>query len=201
MQRYGVSEIEKLLRLPRSTIRSLMKAGLVAPARGARGAWLFSFEDLVVLRRARALIAAKVPSWRVARAMKDLRRKAESGQYELAFEGGAKAASPLPVQKTKEVDRGYELHKAGRLKEAETAYREALEAHGADPVLLYNLGVLLQDLDRKKDALGAYQAALRGDPALADGHYNIALLYEALGRPREAIRHLAQYRKLIRRPK
>lgn len=185
-----------------------MKAGLVAPARGARGAWLFSFEDLVVLRKARALIAAKVPSWRVARAMKDQRRQAESGQYSLVFgDPGApkplerKAARVKPASDELEIDRGYRLHKAGKLKEAETAYRKALDAHGADPVLLYNLGVLLQDLDRKKDALGAYQAALRSDPALADGHYNIALLYEALGRPREAIRHLAQYRKLTRRSK
>ena len=70
-----------------------------------------------------------------------------------------------------------------------------------NPRLLYNLGVLLEDLDRKKEALAAYQAALRGDPALADCHYNLALLYESLGRKKEAIRHLAQYRKLTRRPK
>jgi tetratricopeptide (TPR) repeat protein len=201
VQRYGVSEVEKLLQLPRSTIRSLIKAGFVTPARGARGTWLFSFQDLVVLRRARALIAAKVPSWRVARAMKELRRQAESGQYELGFESVPKTASLVPARNAPQADRGYELYKAGRLKEAEAAYREALEAQGGDPVLLYNLGVLLQDLDRGKEALGAYQAALRGDPALADGHYNIALLYEALGRPKEAIRHLAQYRRLTRRPK
>jgi len=201
VQHYGVSEVERLLQLPRSTIRSLIRSGFLSPARGARGAWLFSFQDLVVLRRARALIAAKVPSWRVARAMKEMRRRAESGQYEFAFEAEAKTASLAPRQSSTGAEHGYELHKAGRLKEAEAAYRKALDAHGADPVLLYNLGVLLQDLDRKKDALGAYQAALRGDPALADGHYNIALLYEALGRPKEAIRHLAQYRKLTRRPK
>ena len=69
-------------------------------------------------------------------------------------------------------------------------------------MLLYNLGVLLEDQDRKKDALGAYQAALRGDPALADCHYNLALLYEGLGKKKEAIRHLAQYRRLTpNRPK
>jgi hypothetical protein len=33
---------------------------------------------------------------------------------------------------------------------------------------------------------------------MADCHYNLALLCEALGRPKEAIRHMAQYRKLAR---
>jgi hypothetical protein len=31
---------------------------------------------------------------------------------------------------------------------------------------------------------------------MADGHYNLALLCEGLGRAQEAIRHMAQYRRL-----
>jgi hypothetical protein len=31
---------------------------------------------------------------------------------------------------------------------------------------------------------------------LADCHYNLARAYESLGKPRQAIRHLAQYRRL-----
>ena len=211
MQQYGVSEVEKLLQLPRSTIRALIRAGFVSPARGPRGAWLFSFQDLIVLRRARALAAARVPAWRIARAMKELRRKAESGQYPLAFDSLETAPRQIgrktkPVSHTGEtleaqINQGYALHYAGRLQEAETVYRKALEAHGADPVLLYNLGVLLEDLGRGKEALARYQAALAGDPAFADCHYNVALLYKGLGRPKEAIRHLAQYRRLTRRPK
>ncbi len=34
-------------------------------------------------------------------------------------------------------------------------------------------------------------------PALADCHYNLALLCEELEKPKEAIRHMAQYRRLI----
>jgi tetratricopeptide (TPR) repeat protein len=205
-----VSEVEKLLRLPRSTIRALIKSGFVSPARGARRALLFSFQDLIVLRKAQALVAAKVPARRIARAMKELRRQAESGQYSLAFEDDAGAGAVKVIQrKTKSaekvaapIDLGYALHEAGRLAEAEVVYRGALATGGADPLLLYNLGVLLEDLERKPEALAAYQAALGGDPALADCHYNLALLYENLGRKKEAIRHLAQYRRLTRsRPK
>jgi len=74
MQQYGVREVEKLLRLPRSTIRSLVKAGFVSPARGPRNTFLFSFQDLIVLRTAQALAAAKVPAKRITRSLKDLRR-------------------------------------------------------------------------------------------------------------------------------
>ena len=53
-----------------------------------------------------------------------------------------------------------------------------------------------------REAIAAYEAALRGDPDLADCHYNLALLYEKLEKPKEAIRHMAQYRRLVgRRPK
>ena len=59
MHQYGVHDVERLLRLPRSTIRSLVNAGFVSPARGPRKSYLFSFQDLIVLRTAQALAAAK----------------------------------------------------------------------------------------------------------------------------------------------
>ena len=54
MHEYGVRDVEKLLRLPRSTIRSLIDAGFrVAGARPAQRMAVF-FQDLIVLRTARA---------------------------------------------------------------------------------------------------------------------------------------------------
>ena len=231
MHKFGVREVEKLLRLPRRTIHGLIKAGFVSPSRGPRQAYVFSFQDLIVLRTAQALAAANIPAKRITKSLKELKRhlpeamplsglsiaavgdrvvvkegasrwQAESGQYLLAFEGNP-AAGDLKVMERKEealeaqIDRGYALHEAGKLKEAEAAYRSALKAWGADPLLLYNLGVLLEDLDRKAEALESYQAALRADPAMADCHYNLALLCEQLRRPQEAIRHMAQYRRLV----
>jgi tetratricopeptide (TPR) repeat protein len=226
VQKFGVREVEKLLRLPRRTIHGLIKAGFVLPERGPRRAYVFSFQDLIVLRTAQALAAANVPARRITRSLKELRRhlpdamplsglsigavgdrvvvkegarrwQAESGQYLLAFEGDP-AAGDLKVIAREPAD-GYELHQAGRLQEAEAAYRNELEAAGAnpDPLLLYNLGVLLEDLKRNAEAMEAYRSALRADPRMADGHYNLALLCEKLGRPQEAIRHMARYRKLV----
>jgi len=272
MQRYGVREVQKLLHLPRSTIRALVDAGFVAPERGPRNAWLFSFQDLVVLRAAQTLAAANVPPRRITKSVRELRRhlpdamplsglsicavgdrvvvkergtrwQAESGQYLLEFDGdpdtrsfdvlvrdeadtnpnaetwfeqalhqeGSDPAQAIdayrhailadPTLVDASINLGRLLHENGRLAEAERVYHEALETNVDEPVLLYNLGVLLEDMNRKAAAAEAYEHALRGDPTLADCHYNLALLYEELEKPREAIRHMAEYRKLTRKPR
>lgn len=266
MHSFGVREVEKLLRLPRSTIRGLVQAGFVSPSRGPGRAWRFSFQDLIVLRTAQALAAANVPKSRITRSMKALRRslpaamplsglsiaavadrvvvregpsrwQADSGQYLLAFEGDPAAGSlrvverrPPPVEDRYEralaleesdpeaAVRAYEealaenpahldaclnlgclLHQKGHLARAEAVYRAGLQACGDQPSVQFNLGVLLEDQGRKDEACAAYEAAIAGDPRFADCHYNLALLCEQLQRPRDAIRHMAQYRKLTAR--
>lgn len=69
------------------------------------------------------------------------------------------------------INRGSLLHEAGRFAEAEAVYRDAIKTCGNQPALLYNLGVLLDDLNRKNEALEAYEAALQANPNLADCHY------------------------------
>ncbi len=267
MHEYGVRDVEKLLRLRRSTIRSLIEAGFVSPARGPRNAWRFSFQDLIALRTARALVGANVPHKRITRAIRQLRRhlpasmplsglaicavadqvvvkegrsrwQADSGQYLLTFESeadgsisvieeagpepGADAEShfadgaALENEDTAAAVQAYEhavranpalldahlnlgrlLHERGRHVLAERVYRKAINACGNEPLLLYNLGVLLDDMGRKFEAMQAYEAALRADPGMADCHYNVALLYEELKKPKDAIRHMAQYRRLM----
>jgi tetratricopeptide (TPR) repeat protein len=75
MHSYGVGEVERMLNLSRSTIRGLISAGFVAPTRGPRREYRFSFQDLLVLRTARALVQAKVPARRIGRSLSALRRK------------------------------------------------------------------------------------------------------------------------------
>ena len=260
MHQFGVREVEKLLRLPRRTIHGLIRAGFVSPSRGPRQAYLFSFQDLIVLRTAQALAAANVPPKRITSSLRELRRhlpeamplsglsicavadrvvvkegasrwQAESGQYLLAFEGDP-AAGALKVIERRDwfahaldqeeagdaegaikayehattadpmlldahLNLGRLLHESGRLEKAEHAYRDALKACGEEPQILYQLGVLLEEMGRKLEAADAYEAALRGDPRMRDCCYNLALLCEALKRPREAIRYMAQYRRLV----
>lgn len=74
MHSYSVRDVERVLRLSRSTIRGLIDVGFVKPSRGPRREYRFSFQDLIVLRAARALIQAKVSRRRIRRSLEELRR-------------------------------------------------------------------------------------------------------------------------------
>lgn len=278
MSEYGLRDVAKLLGLSRGTILGLIRAGFVAPARGARREYRFSFQDLVLLRVARDLRAAKVPPRRITRSLKALRRRlpqavplsglriaavgdrvvvaegrgrwqADSGQYlldlDVGLEGGevtvqphkearnAARAAPAPERDAEgwfgraaelesasaaaardayeralaidpghlpaRINLGRLLHEAGELRRAERVYRAGLERGAADAVLFFNLAILLEDLGRREAAIEAYRAALRADPQFADCHYNLALACEAAGDAHGAIRHMGEYRKLVRR--
>lgn len=74
MQSYSVRDVERLLQLSRSTIRSLVSGGWVKPSRGPGRQYRFSFQDLIVLRTARALTQAKVSRQCISRSLRELRR-------------------------------------------------------------------------------------------------------------------------------
>lgn len=191
MQSYGVREVEKLLRLPRSTIRAFVDAGFVAPARGPRRAWRFSFQDLIVLRTAQALVAAKVPAKRITRSVRELRRHLpeamplsglsicavadkvvvkegarrwhpESGQYLLAFEGDPANGSLSIIARRKE--------KAPREPSAQEWVDRAIDLEESDT----------------EAALAAYTRANALDPRLVDAYVNRGWLLHEAGRQEEA---------------
>jgi len=94
------------------------------------------------------------------------------------------------------INLGRLLHIAGRLDEAEQVYRSADKP---EPLLVFNLAVLLEDLDRERDAIVAYREALALDPQLADAHFNLARLYERARDPKASLRHLLAYRRMMDR--
>ncbi|HEX2493227.1 MAG TPA: tetratricopeptide repeat protein [Steroidobacter sp.] len=75
MHTYSVRDVERVLRLSRSIVQGLIKVGFVKPARGPRREYRFTFQDMIVLRAARALIEANVPRRRISRSLEDLRRR------------------------------------------------------------------------------------------------------------------------------
>lgn len=65
--------------MPVPAIRAMMRAHYLAPARGARGALKFSFQDLVVLRTGRQLLAAGISARRVGQALRTMRAQLPAG--------------------------------------------------------------------------------------------------------------------------
>ena len=56
MKLFSTGEVAKILNLPNHRIRSFVRAGFVAPARGEKKALRFSFQDLLFLKTAKGLL-------------------------------------------------------------------------------------------------------------------------------------------------
>src|SRR5487761_1025907 len=75
MHLYSMRDVERVLQLPRSTLQGLVKLGFVRPARGPRREYLFSFQDLIILRAARTLMQANISRGRIRRSLGHLRQR------------------------------------------------------------------------------------------------------------------------------
>jgi tetratricopeptide (TPR) repeat protein len=184
---YGVRDVEKLLRLPRATIRSLVEAGFVSPARGPRNAWRFSFQDLIVLRTAQALADAQLPARRIARSLKELRRRLP-------------ASMPLSgLSIVAEAGRVVVKEGSSRWRADSGQYLLAFEATVRDGTLsilepamppqsdLLQRAVELEETDADA-AIAAYERALQLEPSLVEAHINRGRLLHDTGRLRQAER-------------
>jgi hypothetical protein len=61
-------------------VRAFARDGYLTPGRGPRGELRFSFQDLVILRTAKGLVAARIPTRRIRRALKRLRAELPRGR-------------------------------------------------------------------------------------------------------------------------
>ena len=75
MNPYSMRDVERVLQLPRSTLQGLVRLGFVHPARGPRREYLFSFQDLIILRAARTLMQANISRGRIRRSLGQLRQR------------------------------------------------------------------------------------------------------------------------------
>jgi len=186
MHSYGVREVEKLLRLSRGAIRSLVAAGFVTPERGPRNALRFSFRDLIVLRTAQALSAAQIPHRRILRALRELRARlpeemplsglsigafadhvvvrdgasrwlAETGQYLLAFEGDPEQGTLRVIESTP-------------------------QAGGEGEVSLLSTQGAALERSNTEHALLAYERAIAADASRLDARINFGRLLHELER-------------------
>jgi tetratricopeptide (TPR) repeat protein len=81
---FTLRQIEQMLGLSPRVIASLVRSGFVTPARGPRNEYRFTFQDVVLMRTARALQAASIPTRRILKSLRSLR---ESLADELPLSG------------------------------------------------------------------------------------------------------------------
>jgi tetratricopeptide (TPR) repeat protein len=193
MHQYGVRDVERLLGLPRSTIHSLIRAGFVTPARGPRRTYLFSFQDLIVLRTAQALATANVPPKRITRSLKELRRHLPEAMPLSGLAIGAVGNRVVVKEGASrwQADSGqYLLEFDGDPDEGSLSVIERNEA-AASAEQWFDRG-----FDLEKDDPGAARKAYERAIAAAPGHLSA---YINLGRLLHEARHLADAEDMYRR--
>jgi tetratricopeptide (TPR) repeat protein len=79
---------------------------------------------------------------------------------------------------------------------AEDMYRRATDADPEYALAFFDLGNVLDEMQRLNDAIEAYTRAIAIVPTYADAHYNLALAFERKGERRRALRHWMAYVRL-----
>ena len=204
MHAYDTTDLERLFGLPASAVRALARAGNIQPVRRS-GRLHYSFHDLVVLRTASALRAAKISSQRINKTLQELRsalpegsalnkisltalgnriairegqslRESDSGQYALALEI---------------VEEKGRLHVITRQDAAPASDSDSEFSTGvsisrsADEH--YDRGLASED-SNPQAAQKAYELCLKADPDYLEARINLGRLLHMAGRLAEAER-------------
>jgi Tetratricopeptide repeat/MerR HTH family regulatory protein len=201
MPSYSVRDVERVLHLSAGTTRGLVRAGFVSPSRGAKREYRFSFQDLIVLRTARALIQAKVPRQRIRRSLESLKRElpesmplsglaicavgervvvregdtrwqADSGQYLLGLDVSMQNGVLNVVEHARNAAPAGNATPAGK-------------ATPAEPRDWFAEGLALEATDPKA-ALAAYRRAAEADPDNTASWINLGRLLHEQGATLEA---------------
>jgi predicted O-linked N-acetylglucosamine transferase (SPINDLY family) len=83
--------------------------------------------------------------------------------------------------------RALELHQAGRINEAENAYREVLKVQPENPGAVFLFGLCHHQRGDHESAITLMDIALDMNPAMPQAHYNRGLALRELGRHDEAV--------------
>ncbi|HEX9637277.1 MAG TPA: tetratricopeptide repeat protein [Acidobacteriota bacterium] len=195
---YTTAEVARLLELSESRIRSYVRAGCLEPRRGRRGEYRFSFQDLIILRAARALSEARISIGRIRRVLHALRQQLPTGRSlssvhisvrnrEVVVRNGAEVWSPESGQTLFDfevADLAREVAPLAR-RAAEQAESQAEQMSADD---WYALGCDLETADPDR-AHEAYLRAIGVDPRHADAHLNLGRVLHQKGQVAVAEKH------------
>lgn len=193
-QNLSTAEVSRILGIPQPHIRGIVRSGFVRPNRSGRR-YAFSFQDLVVLRAAKGLIDAKVPTTRVRRALAALSAELSPGRTlsglriyadgrDVAVHDGAAAWQP----ETGQTLFGFDLDSLAREVSAVRHARPSADGDSAPAALAqveFQRGLDLED-EFPDAAQGAYARALEHDQDLVDAYVNLGRLVHEAGRAAEA---------------
>jgi tetratricopeptide (TPR) repeat protein len=195
---HSLKSVREMLGLSATTVSRLVDAGFVTPGRGPRNEYRFSFQDVVLLRTAYRLQAAKIPPRKIVKALASLRAQLPDQLpltgLRIRAVGADVAVHDGGVQydaESRQMLLDFNVAPAGTTvsfiaRDTERAVVSAQPSAAATPIDLAIAQALEATDPRAAEA--AYRDAIRHDAGHVDAYLNLgALLFES-GRLDEALR-------------
>jgi tetratricopeptide (TPR) repeat protein len=206
---YSTRDVAALLSIPVAQVRSYVRSGFLVPGHGPRGEHRFTFQDLILLRTAKGLVEARVPSRRIVVALRNLREQLPEGRsitgvrisaqgHHVVVRDGREVWNPESGQALLDFEVSELAREAASLEQersqrtrrqlepVEETGTEATEADTAEE--WFDRGVEVE-LDDPIAAEDAYRQALEIDPSMVDARLNLGRLLHEAGRTVEAEGH------------
>ncbi len=198
MSSYSTNDVVELLGVSPARVRQFVQQGFVAPQRGHRGAYRFSFQDLVLIRTAKELVDSRVPARRVVGALRYLRDNLPSGKSlstlrigaygdRVVVRDGDTVWHPESGQTTFDFSLAKLVSDVAPL--VRKAADEARDNKSLDSEEWFDLGLDLEAVGEVARAREAYRQALSANDANADAHINIGRLELESGDAAQAEHH------------
>jgi tetratricopeptide (TPR) repeat protein len=189
MQEYSLADLQRLFGLPPALIRKLSQAGFITPPT-PRGKSKYTFQDLLVLRVAGALKAAKISTPKIAEALQQIRSALPSGRLPaIALAASGKDLAVREGSSEWEASGQYALPLIPKAPPAQVAELRPSSELPAESLAHehFQRGHELEDLDVAA-ARAAYLAALSVQEDHLEARINLGRLLHLDGQLKEAER-------------
>ena len=207
---YTTQDVARMIGVSSGRLRAYLRAGVLSPEKGERGELRFSFQDLLLLRKAEGLVSSRIPPHRVRRALQKLRAQLPETSPLTGLNLGSEGSSVVVREGNTrwQVESGQVLMSFDQPPvDAEEAplsmlrVRPAIAAGGdvapASPAEIYEIGCDIDEADPAQ-AEASYRQVLMQAPEHADAHINLGRLLHERGDMAAAEAHYR--RALVIRP-
>ena len=197
MKGYTTRDVENLLGLTRRQAREYGRSGVLDPDRGRDNRYLFSFQDLVLLRTAKELLDADVPQQRILRSLRKLKEQLEGDrsltELRIAAEGDEVVVHDEGRAWHPESGQLHFVFDVRDLAEQVEPLDERAMAGTESAAEWHELGEELES-HAPTQARRAYQKVIELEPSHADALGSLGRLYHEAGELEAAVVH---YRRAL----